>query len=381
MNHGALLILTGILCIATAVQLAYAWWFRFRPGYLHTTASGAPPSVSVVICARNEAANLGRFLPAVLEQDYPADRFEVIVVNDGSTDETTSLLRHFSEKYPQLHTLQLPPDTAKDLPGKKYALAKGIAAARFDRLLLTDADCRPASPGWLHNMTASDKDITLGYGAYEQTKGLLNAFIRWETVHTCMQYAGYAAAGRPYMGVGRNLSYHKHLLQALEGDTAFAATYRNTPSGDDDLLIGRIAGKDNTAICLKPEAHTISVAPQSWSAWRAQKTRHVSTGKYYPAMTRNLLGAYALSHTLYWLTAITALVCLLTAKVPPGLQWLIIAAISIRIALYWPLAAQWYKHLGEKKLAFFYPFGDMGWALYNVFLSPYILWKNKQAWK
>jgi cellulose synthase/poly-beta-1,6-N-acetylglucosamine synthase-like glycosyltransferase len=100
------------------------------------------PPVSVIICAKNEAENLSKFLPAILEQDYPD--FEVIVINDGSVDDTDILLGTFSKKYSNLRTTFVPQE-AQNLSTKKLGLTLGIKAAKNDLLLFTDADCVPAS--------------------------------------------------------------------------------------------------------------------------------------------------------------------------------------------------------------------------------------------
>ena len=339
------------------------------------------PPVSIIICAKNEAVNLQQFLPLVLQQDYPENLFEVIIVNDQSTDHTTEILNELALKYPQLKIVSISSDVTKTLPGKKYALAQGIKAAKYDRLLLTDADCKPSSGQWLKEMVNTDADIILGYGAYEEHPGLLNKFIRWETAHTCMQYASYAHAGMTYMGVGRNLSYHKSLLTALEHDTAFQQIYKSTPSGDDDLLICKIAKEHKTSACLKKEAHTISIPQKTWKAWWRQKTRHASTGKYYPQKIKNLLGLYGLSHSLYWFLGIILIAQIIANCQLPTANYLVLILFLARLLIYWINAATWYRQLGEKKLLLFYPLGDLGWALYNVFLSPYIFWKNRQAWK
>lgn len=301
----------------------------------------------------------------------------MIVVDDGSTDETGEVLNTFKQQYTSLKIIHINHNAEKIFPGKKNALVLGIAAAQHDRLLLTDADCKPSSDQWLQTMVTKKAAVVLGYGAYDVQPGLLNKFIRWETAHTCMQYAGYAAAGMPYMGVGRNLSYLKSLWSGLEKDEAFQSIFRNTPSGDDDLLICRIADKHNTAVCLDAEAHTISVPQSTWKAWWRQKTRHMSTGKYYPARVKNLLGLYGLSHGFYWLLSIALFFIL---PLNACLTW-VLPLFLLRLCIYWINAMLWYRKLDEKKLSLFYPLGDLGWALYNVFLSPYILWKNKQAWK
>lgn len=370
--------LISIFLVAAVLQLCFLFMFRLPPKPQAVYPDNTP--VSLIICAKNEAYNLSQFLPPVLQQEYPRDLFEVIVVNDGSTDATGGVLSDLGLQYDHLRIITIDPATVKDIPGKKYALAKGIAAARFDRLLLTDADCRPSSPLWLQHMVAAGDKVVLGYGAYEYHSGLLNRFIRWETVHTCMQYAGYAAAGIPYMGVGRNLSYPKALLALPDQDEAFQEIYKHTPSGDDDLLVGKIARKDNTVVCLDKEAHTISVAQKTWKAWWRQKTRHASTGKYYAPRVKALLGLYGLSHSLYWFLGIPLLVFSLANAAHPA-SGLIVVLFLLRLLCYWFQAANWYRQLGEKKLSLFYPLGDLGWAMYNVFLSPYILWKNKQAWK
>ena len=393
-------LLTLIALIACLIQLCYAVFFALSKRRDNSNINAIKIPTSVIICAKNEAINLQQFLPFVLAQDYPQELFEVIVVNDQSTDDTAEVLMKFAAQYPNLKIITITKEIVKTLPGKKYALSKGIAAAKFEHLLLTDADCKPASNQWLSLINSKVKSqkskLVLGYGAYEDHPGILNKFIRWETAHTCMQYTSYATAGLPYMGVGRNLAYSKSLLQGLESDVAFQEIYTNTPSGDDDLLICKIATKDNVAVCLNKEAHTISVPQKTWATWWKQKTRHMSTGKYYPQKVKSLLALYALSHCLYWFVGLFLVVMAFATKpdspfslweidcvvkMPNYLTRLIILLFFIRLFVYWLNAAHWYKALNEKKLLLFYPLGDLGWALYNVFLSPYIFWKNRQAWK
>jgi glycosyltransferase involved in cell wall biosynthesis len=373
-----------VVCI---LQITFLFLLKFnKKKFNNLPSSNNPIPVSIIICAKNESKNLQQFLPFVLEQDYPKELFEVIVVNDQSTDDSLEILNHFPQKYPQLKIINIPTSEAKTFPGKKYALSKGIEAATFERLLLTDADCKPSSNQWLSVMVPSKiqnpkSKIVLGYGAYETRQGLLNKFIRWETVNTCMQYASYAAMGLPYMGVGRNLSYDKSLLNDLKNDASFQEIYSHTPSGDDDLLICKIATKENTSICLDKNAFTISLPQPNWKAWWKQKTRHSSTGKYYPNKVKNLLGLYALSQSLYWFLGIAFIILNWKLEIRNWKLEIVLWLFFLRLFLYWINAAKWYKQLNEKKILLFYPLGDLGWAIYNVLLSPYIFWKNRQSWK
>lgn len=234
---------------------------RTPKGESEDSIEGFLPPVSVIICARNEAENLKNFLPRVLEQDYP--KFQVVVVNDCSTDDTEIVLAQMKRQYDHLYFTSIPVDK-KFFHGKKLALSIGVKAAQYDHLILTDADCYPASGNWLKNMTtkfSSKKELVIGYGKYEKRKGLLNLFVRYETFWNAVQYVGFVIAGKPFMGVGRNLAYKKSLFQ---GSNVFRS-YLNVASGDDDLFINQMGNRTNTAVCVHPEGQTISVPVTTFS--------------------------------------------------------------------------------------------------------------------
>jgi biofilm PGA synthesis N-glycosyltransferase PgaC len=254
--------------------------------------------ISVVICAKNEAHNLEKFLPMILTQEYP--EYEVIVVNDCSTDHTEEVLNQFSALYKHLRFTTIPANE-KFRHGKKLALTVGLKSAGFDQVLLTDADCYPATDQWIRHMSSrlsKEKAFVLGYGRYEQKKGLLNALIRYETVFTAIQYFSYALKGRPYMGVGRNLGYRKSLFFKSGG---FSNHY-HIASGDDDLFVNEHANRKNTAIEIDPESHTISIPKASLGSWIRQKQRHVSAGNLYDPGSRFRLGTDMISRLLFYIT-------------------------------------------------------------------------------
>ena len=183
--------------------------------------------------------------------------------------------------------------------GKKLALTVGLKSAQFDHVLLTDADCYPASKLWLQSMAGKlggEKNIVLGYGRYEKQKGLLNVIIRYETVFTAIQYLSFALKGRPYMGVGRNLAYRKDLFFKNKG---FAGHY-HIASGDDDLFVNQHAFKENTAIEIESESHTISIPKKGFAAWIRQKRRHLLAGNLYKRGTRVRLGLEIISRLLLY---------------------------------------------------------------------------------
>jgi glycosyltransferase involved in cell wall biosynthesis len=254
-------------------------------------------AVSVVICTRDEAQNLEQHLPDVLQQQYSTTH-EVIVVNDNSFDDTKYFLEELQKIFRHLHPITLTQE-AKHIPGKKWPLSVGIKSSKHEVMLLTDADCKPASPWWIQKMQDAyheDTELVLGYGAYVKKPGLLNKLVRWETFLTALQYLSYALAGKPYMGVGRNLSYRKNLFYKMKGFSSL----NHIPGGDDDLFINKVANRSNTAVVLDKDAFTLSVPPESFNQWWRQKARHYSTARYYQPLHKWLLALFSISHLLFY---------------------------------------------------------------------------------
>jgi biofilm PGA synthesis N-glycosyltransferase PgaC len=269
---------------------------------VHTSLETNP--VSVIICARNEEANLRANLPLFLDQDYP--EYEVIVVNDASADGTENLLIDLQRQYSHLRTTFIR-ESEHIRAGKKLALTVGIKAAKHDMLLLTDADCFPASNRWIffmqRNFTGNNQ-IVLGYGGYRRQKGLVNLVSRYEAFFIALQYFGMSLAGHPYMGTGRNLAYRRTLFFENRG---FASHY-DLASGDDDLFINEVARKANTGIEIQPESFTRSDTERTWKDWYYQKKRHLTTGPRYRFLTKLVVGLELTSRMLFYPVFIALLV-------------------------------------------------------------------------
>jgi poly-beta-1,6-N-acetyl-D-glucosamine synthase len=292
-----LFIIFLILCSATVVQLFYWLWFYLAPYfYKPVEIESGKESVSIIICARNEAENLRDFLPSILEQDYPS--YEVIVVNDCSEDSSDDVLGQLLMQYPNLKVTSITKDP-KFTHNKKFAQFIGIKAAINEILLFTDADCQPESDKWLMNMVSnfdSKTDFVLGYGGYLNEKGLLNIYIRFDSMFIAMQYLGMALRKIPYMGVGRNLAYRRSLFFRNKG---FGA-YNHIISGDDDLFVNSNASKNNTKIELRTGSYTRSVPSSTLSGFIKQKQRHFTTAKYYKTGHKLLLFLEPFSRLLFY---------------------------------------------------------------------------------
>ncbi|MEJ7588828.1 MAG: glycosyltransferase [Ferruginibacter sp.] len=360
------------LSLVAFIQIFYYLFFFARLVFYKArskTSSQTHP-VSIIICARDEAAKLAINLPGSLVQVYPTSH-EVIVVNDNSYDESKYLLAEFERRFRQLKVVELKQE-AKLIPGKKFPLSVGIKTAKYEIVLLTDADCVPATEYWVEKMQETyddDTEIVLGYGAYHKKAGLLNRLVRWETFHTALQYITYALAGTPYMGVGRNLSYKKTVFFRHKGFSA----YNHVASGDDDLFINTAATKKNTKINIAKEAFTMSEPPATWKQWSRQKRRHYSTAKYYRPLHKFLLGLYSLSHFLFYP---------LLAVVIIFVNWqsgILVFAIRfiIQALVFYPAM----KKLNEKDLYPSFLLFDLWMFFYYFIFAATLIKKPAAGWK
>lgn len=344
------LALVSVLIFALLVQLFY-----YLGIYLKVAITKKPKSytfaekvpVSVIICARDEQENLEKFLPQILEQDYP--NFEVIVVNDCSSDDSHYILDRFMAKYPKLRVTTIKEDE-KFSHSKKLALTVGIKAAKNEWLVLTDADCKPEGKDWLALIAsnfAGDTEVVLAYGGFFSEKGFLNKLIRYDGLFIAMQYLGFALAGMPYMGVGRNLAYKKDTFFKNKGFASHSHIY----SGDDDLFINEVAKKSNTKVELQSGSFTRTLAKDTYRKWENQKRRHITTSHKYRFSTKIILTGEVFSRILFYSTSI-ALIAILYYP------WVIAGTILVRWIIQLSIIKGVMNRLSERKLLLLSPLYD-----------------------
>ena len=317
----------ALLAAAAAVQaLGWAW---AGAGLRRAQEDGpeadaplphpAPLRMSVVVAARDEAGRLPALLDALGRQHYDgADgrpAFEVVVVDDRSADGTAGLVEKRARTWerqggPALRLVTVAPGEpeAAGLPPKKHAVARGVEAARYDRVALTDADTAPP-PTWLAALAlwASGADgeddgaVLVGYGPTEPGAGWLGRFARYETVQTATLAAAGAGWGRPWHAVGRNLSYPRDLLDRVGGFEHSAASL----SGDDDLLVQEVARSGAAPVVYVTDARAAvpSPAPPDGAAFWRQKRRHAGAGAHYPWGVLAALGLFHTANLALWLGA------------------------------------------------------------------------------
>jgi len=292
--------------ISVCIQIFYFLFFFTRLLFFKSEyqKNDIDIPISVIVCVHNEFENIKKLLSALLNQKY--SQYEIIIVDDRSGDELYDYLLFESLKQPLLRLIRINKSVDHITP-KKYALTLGIKAAKYEYVLLTDADCLPNSEYWINEMQknfVNKKEIVLGFSPYKKEKGFLNEIIQFETFYTALQYFSFSLAGLTYMGVGRNLGYKKSLFVINKGFNP----HLRVVGGDDDLFVQQVAKKDNVQICISEISQMVSIPKMNFSDWFKQKKRHLSVGKHYKLFYKILLGLLPFSQALFWLSSIFILV-------------------------------------------------------------------------
>lgn len=360
-----------IFLSAAAIQVIYFAVFLIALSLKGRVEATEPQPVSIIVCAHDEEQNLRELIPTILKQNHPA--FELIIVNDRSNDGTFDFLLEETKKEPLLKMVNIE-RTPAHVNGKKFAITLGIKAAKYDWVLLTDADCRPNSDQWIKLVSQqfrTEKEFTLGYSAYEKRPGFLNLFIRFETLFTAIQYIGCALAGNPYMGVGRNLAYRKSVFLNNKGFNNFLSV----TGGDDDLFVNQHATAKNTAVALGEDALVYSIPKTTLKEFYRQKIRHLSVGKKYRLKHQLLLSFFFLTHLLTWFLGIPLLIIGFSTLI-----W-VAAALVFRTLLFSITAHQAALRFGQKFEWAAVPLLDFLFVIYYLSTAPVALLTKKIRWK
>ena len=297
-----------IFAVCLLIQLLYHWVPFSRVAFYKNRRPPRYDSelepVSIVLCARDAYEYLVEIVPALLEQNYPD--FEVVIVNDCSDDETEEYLKDLARREPRVRPVQLK-QHLNFFNGKKFPLSVGIKAAQNDLIVLTDCDCIPSTKEWLRsvvNCYGRDTEMVIGYSPYKRHKGFFNALIRFDALQNALLYLSAVLMGRPYMGIGKNLSYRKELFYRNKG---FISHY-TTPVGDDDLFVSQAATRHNTEALINAEDTIYTTPPSAFALWWRQRCARHSTVRRYNIASRLRLSLFYSSQLLFYVSFIALLI-------------------------------------------------------------------------
>jgi glycosyltransferase involved in cell wall biosynthesis len=325
------------LIFAASLLIQAFFWIAFAIGYrrardasLRALSSNendspqhpigvSPENVSVIVAARNEAENIYHLIEALGRQTY--SQFEVVVVDDGSIDETMSMLNSLATERTWLRIENVDEPV---FPRKKRALMKGIAAAQNDLLLFTDADCRPG-PAWLSehvrlHTANKEPSIVVGHAVFDRSPGLVNTLARYISLLTSFQAGATIGLGVPFMAFGTNLSYRKKTFKSVGG----YGDGLQSLSGDDDLFLQRVATYGAARILWMDSEKSImrTTAQKTWRTWLQQKKRHNSAGRFFAPRVK-------FAGLFYWASMMGVVASAAMWSWIPIVAWCVVHALCI----------------------------------------------------
>ena len=310
------------------LYLAGACWFvlgtrrRFCP-------DERTPRVSVIVAARDEVEHIGNCLHSLLAQNYPPDKYEIIVVDDGSIDGTDQIVRGFGSESVAIRLLETDGKGAK-----KVALSLGIADAQGEVILTTDADC-VVPPGWVRGMVAHFTEgvgMVIGFSQIGLPAEIANLRQGYEAVDFLNLMAciwGSTGHGHPMAASGQNLGFLRQVFIEVGG----YEKVMHRASGDDVLLMQMVRRLRNWSIVFASQKETFIRHPlaSSWIALLNQRTRWASNAPVLAGLDPLFFGYMLVTYSLSWLVLAAPVLCWGGFLDP---QWTL-AALGVKLSAEW----------------------------------------------
>lgn len=369
------LILLGFIIFSLLLYyLVFYGRFVFRKEKKHVLSEDFPP-ISIIIVAHDEAHHLIKSLPELLTQDYP--NYEVVLVNDNSTDETPQLAIEMRNKYHNLHYVNMT-SSVSTIEGKKFPMAIGIQAAQNDVVLLTGPSCQPSSPYWLRQVAGRfvrRTRVVLGHASYEKRPGFFNKLLHYDALETSIIAFSYTICGMPVMADGRNLAYNKDIF--FKNKEKYFR-HSQLPFGEDCIFINEAVKHDVCNVVASPEA-VMEQYPIEFSKWFQLKQFALISRSFYKTVPRMLLKWYNWLGFWFHIAAIGTLAVIAVLK-----NWILLgivgAAVLLKIGMQYLVFIKGANKLGEKEVL-------PGMLLYDILvtvLRPWIYLGSKfekSKWK
>ena len=211
------------------------------------------PFISIVIAARNEENNLPFLIEDLVNQEYPLDKFEIIIINDRSSDSTPTILDNAAKSYSLIKIINIK-NKPENMTPKKHALSKGINMAKGEIILSTDADCRLGKL-WASSMAYSlinKNGIIIGYSEIlESSRTFFEKYQRLDFLAILIANAGAGGWNYYWSGTGQNLAYFKKDFININGFDPV----KDDISGDDMYLVQTISKLKNGYIQIDPHSY------------------------------------------------------------------------------------------------------------------------------
>jgi len=264
------------------------------------------PFLSIIIPARNEEKNLEACLSAIEKQDYRSDKWELWIINDQSTDETSRIAEEYAHKNNNFNVIHVAPGV-EAVSRKKHAVQLGVGKSRGDIIVTTDADCVMGET-WLKSLVSNfdaDTGLVVGIPVYQFRQNSLELYQALDYASLSLISTSLVANKTPVMCSAANMAFRRETFVEVNGYEGID----HFVSGDDDLLLQKIhiQGKWKIKATISPSSFTFTKPVNSWRKVLDQRSRWGSKGAFYPLKwVRFYLAALFLTHLVFiigWLFA------------------------------------------------------------------------------
>lgn len=330
------------------------------------------PGFSIIIPVHNNAMEIERNLPGLLEQEY-SGKYEVIVVDESSNDETEDVLKRLKSQYANLYTTFIP-DTSHYLSRRKLSITIGVKAAKYPWLVIMSADCHPSSNNWLATMALhcdNNIELILGETRYDDNA---TDYERLDNIKSWFRQLKKAQNSTAYAYCGRNLAVRRDIFMKHNGFLKNLKFLR----GEYDFLVNEYATPYNTSVATESDALVIREAPTK-KGWINEKLFFIMTSRH---LERSM--AYHLPviiDTVLLHATFVALVAAIGVSAVFGL-YIITAAAGVSLIFNYLIkmwiASKAMKAIDEDISAWKIPFLELSEIWRNMFLNIKFLRSNKE---
>ena len=369
-----------IIIFILLIYTIYILWLSSSFKNYKSSFISKNPKISVIIAARNEELKIASLLNCLVNQEYPKEKIEFIIINDHSDDNTSQIVKDFIKKDRRILLIE-----SKNIPDgiapKKWALKQGVNKATGEILLFTDADCI-LGPQWSYKISSTFNNSNVGMVLGPSPLGISDNF--WSKViyidSIALDSIMFASSikGIPMTASGRNMAIRKNCFDLINGYDSV----NKFISGDDDLIMHLINNKGYKILpCLHQDVIVKSPAPESFLSFIKQRLRFASKGSSYYKLNF-IRWDFKFSLILIFITNILVFLCQYNFIVYQKLFWLIPWFIKIVIDLFF---IKNYSNVLKIKInSYIYFFNSLWHPLYIVIFGSLgsfikIDWKGRKA--
>lgn len=359
------LLVSSIIMFVYAViimAVSVGWW---KLNVFKIAGQQHKIKISVIVAVRNEVSTIESLLKSLLQQDYPPDLFEIIIVDDHSSDETNRFFSEIAANQEAGPVLKIYTLSQNDDFGKKAALTRGIKSSTGELIVITDADCTAGS-SWISTLAAFydqyKPHMILGPVQMTDDGSIFGKFQSLEFMSLISTAAGSCSAGFPLLANGANIAFTRHAFESCGGFSG----HIKFPSGDDMFLMMSIKmkfGAGSIRFLKSAEAIVKTTPIKGIKPFLHQRMRWVSKSKAYTDLM-----LIATSILVYLANAIL-LISGFSAFIFPGFYKLFLVLYLAKMVIDFPLMIGFARFQKSGALLWLFPFMEIANAFYTVFIG------------